>query len=298
MIDPIKGQETIERARSFIYNSARLLDRMRFAYHFENGSRENVIRALGLYQNEDGGFGQALEPDMRCPDSQPVASEMAITLIKEIDAWDSELVPPLLAYLQKLTLPGGGLPRATTAVNRYGHAPWWATEADGIPALNPTGKIVGMLLGSPLRERLWDQDWFQAHQAFLWQALESSRPNDYHDGEQWMVFLAHAPDTARAAELYPVLDDWLSTPGVIERNPHAEGYVHKVLDYAPTPASYAYRFVTQDEVELHLDELQRRQQSDGGWPIAWPAVSTASEQEWRGYVTVNHLLTLQAYGRL
>lgn len=298
MSDLLKGQETLNRARSFIYNSARLLDRMRFAYHFENGSRQDVIRGLRPYQNEDGGFGQALEPDMRCPDSQPVTTEMAISLLQEVDGWDSELVPALLAYLKKLTLPGGGLPLATTAVKRYAHAPWWATEADGIPALNPTGKIVGMLLGSPLRERLWDQDWFQAHLDFLWQTLENSRPGDFHDGEQWDVFLAHAPDSARAAKLYAVLDEWLSSPGVIERNPHADGYVQKVLDYAPTPASYAHRFVTKDEVELHLDELQLQQQPDGGWPISWPAVSTASEQEWRGYLTVNRLLTLRAYGRL
>lgn len=298
MSDSVEGQETLKRARSFIFNSARLLDRMRFAYHFEHGSREDVIRALEPYQNRDGGFGQALEPDMRCPDSQPVTTEMAISLLKEVGGWDSKLVPALLAYLEKLTLPGGGFPRATTAVNHYGHAPWWATEEDDIPSLNPTGKIVGLLLSSPLRQQLCDQDWIQAHLAFLWQMLEGSRPGDYHDGEQWLVFLANAPDSERAASLYPVLDEWLSSPGVIERDPHAVGYVQKVLDYAPTPESYAYRFVTKDEAELHLDELQKQQQADGGWLISWPAVSAASEQEWRGYVTINHLLTLRAYGRL
>lgn len=298
MSDLMKGQEKLERARSFIYSSARLLDRMRFAYHFENGSREDVIRALGSYQNEDGGFGHALEPDMRCPDSQPMTTEMAISLLQEVDGWDSELVPAMLAYLKKMTLPGGGLPRVTTAVNRYAHAPWWATEADGIPALNPTGKIAGMLLGSPLQQQLRNQEWFQSNLTYLWKTLEREIPSDYHDGEQWIVFLGNAPDRARAADLYPKLDEWLSSPDVIERNPHAEGYVHKVLDYAPNPASYAYRFVTKDEVELHLDELQKQQQADGGWPISWPAVSIAAEQDWRGYVTINYLLTLRAYGRL
>ncbi|AZK48019.1 hypothetical protein [Paenibacillus lentus] len=298
MKDLVKGQETLGRAKNFIYNSARLLDRMRFAYHFENGSREDVIRALGAYQNEDGGFGQALEPDMRCPDSQPVTTEMAISLLEEVGGWESELVPALLTYLEKMTLPGGGLPRVTTAVNHYGHAPWWITDEDGIPALNPTGKIVGMLLASPLRERLRGEEWFQSNIAFLWQTLESSSPNDFHDGEQWIGFLGNAPDRARAAELYPKVDEWLSSPGVIERNPHAEGYVQKVLDYAPTPVSYAYRFVTRDEVELHLDELQKQQEADGGWPIFWPAVSIAAEQEWRGCLTISYLLKLRAYGRL
>lgn len=298
MSNRLNGSETIDRARSFIYNSARLLDRMRFAYHFEHGSKQKVIQALKPYQNEDGGFGHALEPDMRCPDSQPVTTEMALSLIDEMDGWDSELLPLLLSYLQELTLPGGGLPRATTAVNHYGHAPWWETQRDGIPSLNPTGKIIGLLLKSPFRKPLLKKEWFQTNISFIWSSLEKGPPGDYHDGEQWSVFLANAPDADRAARYYGVLDEWLGSPGVIERDPLAEGYVQKVLDYAPTPASYAHRFVTTDEVNLHLEELQRQQQPDGGWPISWPAVSTAAEQEWRGYVTINHLLTLRAYGRL
>ena len=57
-----------DRAEKFIYNNARLLERQLFAYHFKGGSREQVLTALRAYQNEDGGFGHALEPDIRCPD--------------------------------------------------------------------------------------------------------------------------------------------------------------------------------------------------------------------------------------
>jgi hypothetical protein len=35
-----------------------------------------------------------------------------------------------------------------------------------------------------------------------------------------------------------------------------------------------------------------------GWPINWTAVSPACELEWRGWMTVQRLKTLKAYGRL
>ena len=51
-------------------------------------------------------------------------------------------------------------------------------------------------------------------------------------------------------------------------------------------------------VGTHLDALIGKQQEDGGWPIAWPAVSPACELEYRGVVTLKALKTLRAYGRL
>ena len=51
----------INKAKEFIYKNARPLDCARWQYLFENGSRENVLNFLAAYQNEDGGFGHALE---------------------------------------------------------------------------------------------------------------------------------------------------------------------------------------------------------------------------------------------
>lgn len=53
-----------ERARAFLYRSARPLDIARFQCHFKNGGKGAVLAALAADQNEDGGFGHALEPDL------------------------------------------------------------------------------------------------------------------------------------------------------------------------------------------------------------------------------------------
>ena len=59
----------IEKAREFIYRNARPLDYARWRYLFEDGKREDVLRILAAYQNEDGGFGHGLEADCLNPDS-------------------------------------------------------------------------------------------------------------------------------------------------------------------------------------------------------------------------------------
>ncbi|MNO33898.1 hypothetical protein D3C76_239220 [compost metagenome] len=297
------AENVLERAREFIYSSARLIDRMRFSYLFENGSKNNVLDALRAYQNRDGGFGNALEPDMRCPDSQPVSTEMGLSILGEVNAYDSDVFNGVIKYLESITLEGGGLPRATTHVNAYPHAPWWTTENDDVPSINPTGSIVGMLLAQKTRTDFVEEPWFRSHISFLWNRLQAKAPEDFHDAMQWISFLEQVDkvdveNIARAEQYRALLDSWLSGPQGIEKDEAAEGYVHKVLDYAPAPDSYASRLVNEEEVSRHLDWLISGQQGDGGWAITFPAISLASEQEWRGWMTVDRLKILKAYGVL
>jgi len=63
------SREAFDRARQFLKTQARPLDRAMFEYRFEGASAESVIAELARFQNDDGGFGRALEPDLRTPDS-------------------------------------------------------------------------------------------------------------------------------------------------------------------------------------------------------------------------------------
>lgn len=75
--------KTYKKARQFVYQNARPLDFARWKYHFEGGSREAVLDILSAYQNSDGGFGHALEPDFWNPDSTPTATWMATNILRE-----------------------------------------------------------------------------------------------------------------------------------------------------------------------------------------------------------------------
>ena len=61
-------------AENFIWSAARLVDRHRYSMLFADGSGGRVVESLRGYRNPDGGFGHALEPDLRCPASQPRAA--------------------------------------------------------------------------------------------------------------------------------------------------------------------------------------------------------------------------------
>ena len=61
------SETSFQKARSFIFEHGRILDQRLFEFHFEGRSNEAVLLALKKYQNKDGGFGKALEPDLRSP---------------------------------------------------------------------------------------------------------------------------------------------------------------------------------------------------------------------------------------
>jgi hypothetical protein len=61
-------------ARQFIFANARLLDRYRAAVLLDGAPADAVVQALRAYRNPDGGFGHALEPDVRTPHSETTAA--------------------------------------------------------------------------------------------------------------------------------------------------------------------------------------------------------------------------------
>jgi hypothetical protein len=71
------------KAETFIWENGRLLERRLFDYFFRGGSKESVLSAIKAYQNEDGGFGHALEPDLRTPESQPLYVEFGLRTLYE-----------------------------------------------------------------------------------------------------------------------------------------------------------------------------------------------------------------------
>ncbi|MBQ7138495.1 MAG: hypothetical protein IJO39_05845, partial [Clostridia bacterium] len=91
---------TYEKARAFMYRCARPLELALWQYHFEGGSAENVLRALSFYQNEDGGFGHALEADNWNPNSSPLTTQTATEILYAVNApADHPVVQNVLRYL-------------------------------------------------------------------------------------------------------------------------------------------------------------------------------------------------------
>lgn len=283
----------LQRATDFIWHNARLLDRRRFACLFLDGDHGPVLTALRAYQNADGGFGNALEPDIRTPLSQPVPVEFALRLLDECGALDDAIAGSVCDYLTSISTGEGGVPLLMPSATEYPRAPWWQPE-EGLPAsLNPTAAIAGLLHKQGMRH-----PWLEQATAFCWREIEGRPIDRPHTMLCVLTFLEHVPDRPRADAAVELAGKALLAGGMVAIDPQAEGYVQSPLDYAPEPASLARRLFDGATIDIHLDALAARQQPDGGWPLSWEPLSAAVASEWRGHMTIQALKTLRAYGRL
>jgi hypothetical protein len=278
-----------------MWSNARLLDRRLFQSLFEGGAREDVVTALRAYQNADGGFGNALEPDVRAPGSQPVPVEMAFRALDAVDGFGvaREMVERACAYLAAITTPEGGVPPTLPAIRAYPHAPWWEVSDSPPASLNPTAALAGLLYKQGVQHA-----WLDAATQYCWEAIAASDTTEFHDLMPVLTFLEYVPDRERAERELERVAERIRRPGVVIYETDAEGYVKGPLDWAPRPTSFCRRLFTDEIIATHLAALIARQQPDGAWPISWPPVSPACEIEWRGWLTVEALLTLRAYGAL
>ncbi len=281
----------LDSAWTFLLNNGRLLERRLFANHFHGGSREVVIAALRPYQNDDGGFGNALEPDKRTSTSQPIDQEIALRVMDDVGV-DELMVRRMCDWLMTVRTDEGGVPFTLSIVKDAPHAPWWGTDDPHPPAnINPTASIAGLL-----HKHGTSHAWLNRATEYCWHVIETSDIEEPHALVAALTFLQHVPDRVRADTAFGRVG--ASLLKIVSLDPNVQGYVHRPLEFAPRPDSLARKLFGDEVIAANLDFLQAQQQADGGWPIAWPTVSAANEYEYRGVVTLGALKTLQAWGRV
>lgn len=291
-------------ADRFLLNQARLLERRLFATCFLGQPSELVVRALLGYQNPDGGFGHALEPDTRCPASLPVYTEVAFQALATAGAASpaalgggaADMVLRACDFLADASAKadaGGGVPLAFDVIESFPRAAHW-TEWTYVPGLNPTAGLVGLLYQLGV-----EHPWREEGAAYCWRQLESDGlPDDAHGLSELLVFLEHVPDQERAARHAAAIAAHLPGVAMLNLDPDERGYGLTPLDLAPEARSRWRSLFPSELVDAHLDRLVRSQLDDGGWPISWEPPSEAAGCEWRGMVTLKALRILTSYGRI
>lgn len=281
--------DVLDTAERYLQLHGRLIDRLRFEALFRGGARERVLDVLRSYQNPDGGFGNALEPDLRGAGSQPEPVEVAFWILDELDAFDSPMVPAACDYLAGVSAPDGGVPFVLPSVRDTPHAPWWETPDEPPGSLVPTASIAGLLHKHGITH-----PWLATATDFCWSRIAAITETTPYEARAVVTFLELVSDRPRAeAEFARLREAILAT---VSLDPATSGDAHFPLDFAPEPARLP--LFTQDVLDTHLDALLAAQSGDGGWNGNWLMWTPLVAHEWGGYVTVLRLRTLRAYGRL
>ncbi|MCJ0869265.1 hypothetical protein [Streptomyces sp. AP-93] len=294
----------LARAEQFIWLTARVLEQRRFAFHFLGGDADPVDAALGAYLGGDGGYGHALDPDLRGPLSHPLHTAHALRVLDGLGRCAGQRIERLCTHLIRVSTPDGALPATAPASGGYPAAPYLPLHDDPPGDLLATGPVVGILH----RNRVWHAWLFRATD-FCWDRVENLRHWNPYEIQSAVAFLDGVPDRARASAaadrlgrlvrerrlvvLDPARQD--AYPPVPGRVPDEHLYPY---DFARRPESLARGWFTDAELYGSLRFLAGRQQPDGGWPVHGGAWAPGSSLERRPIATLEALLTLRAYGRL
>jgi hypothetical protein len=280
----------VAAAERFVLANARLIDARRLDCLAHGAPAGPVLDALRAYQNPDGGFGHALEPDVRAPHSEPVSALHALDILAEVNAADDAMVGAAARWVAGVADPDGGVPFVLPAALDYPRAPWMEPGPDGS---HLTFAIAAKLweLGCAIPWRQQATDW-------CWARLDGPDGLDGYWVKFGLDFLDHVPDEARAQaaieRIRPALraDGSLPVPGGLE-DEHLTP-----LGLSGRPGRRGRALFTDGQIEVGLDELEAGQQADGGWTFDFLAWSPGQSAEWRGIVTLGALATLDAHGRI
>jgi hypothetical protein len=280
----------VSSAEQFMFATARLLDRHRLAVLLHGAPAAPVLAALRAYRNADGGFGHALEPDVRCPDSETTAALHALEVLSEIAALDDPMVADIARWVATVADPDGGVPFVLPTAAAHPRAPWMV-PSDGGSHL--TFAIAGMLWRAGFRE-----PWREQATDWCWARLEHPDELSAFSVKFALDFLDAVPDHSRAIAAIERLRSRIGPDGTLPVAGGTEDERLTPLTLSQRPDGRSRALFSDDQIEADLDRLEQEQQDDGGWMFDWLAWSPGQSVEWRGAVTLRALAALAAHGRI
>ncbi|WP_367124873.1 hypothetical protein [Streptomyces phytohabitans] len=292
-------------AAAFLTTHARLLDRRRLELLLGRCKPDSVVAALDGYRNPDGGYGWALEPDLRARGSQPVAALHAFEPLAECGpAGPYPQAAALCDWLGTVTLPDGGVPFALPMAGQdlAGAAPFWAEADPAVSSLHMTAVVASAAHRVGRHDpAVRDHPWLARATEFCRRTIAALTEQPHAIEFRFVldlldaVYETHdwaAPELARLAAWLPYDTGTLAVAG------GADGEAMRPLDFAPLPDRPVRGLIAPGAIEADLDRLARGQLDDGGWAVDFVTRSPAAALEWRGYATVGAVHVLRANGRV
>ena len=299
-------------ARDFLMRSSRPLEYARFRCAFERAAPHEAIEELLAFRCDDGGFGYALEPDLRTPESSALAVAGALQIVREISdvsrTPSSDLLPEptradLLSWLERTfdvsTETWAIIPPFDAGIP---HAPWW--NPDGVAerfdfyVLNPTAELAGFYTD------LAPADWVSQLFVTIRDRLAERDEIDMHELLS-VKRLAETGSMPEALRLELIAEIRRLLPGCVVTDPDRWGeYCLRPVDVADSSDSPFLADIGSQVVAANLDRVIDEQSGDGSWQPVWswddafPDEWATARQEWAGVLTLSRLRLLSQFGRV
>lgn len=310
-------QKAYREVCTWMHRNARELELALWKFHFEDGSREAVIQALSYYQNEDGGFGNTVEPDSWNPESVPYNAMIAVSILKGIGLLDHEgaahpMVQGILCFLESgVHSDGEGWHFSVPSNDSYPHAPWWtySEEVNRVQDLGITASLCAFVLGYADRESALYKKAVGYTESILKKAADME---DFGEmGAGGVCALLGEIMRSGLQESF-ACDGLMEKMAVtvnqsIERNPEKWGeYTPRPSEFIPSPGSPFYQG-NEEIIERELDYLVETRNPGGVWNITWSWFDlgekyakefAVSENWWMGVKAIEKMLFLRNFGRI
>lgn len=305
--------QAYKEIRTWIYRNARPLDLALWQCHYEDGSREAVIERLKEYQNEDGGFGHALEPDCWNPESSPYETMIAIGILRSINWVDmgDPVLQGIFRFLEHTPYCSEegwyfGIP----SNDKVPRAPWWtySEETNAVQCMGITAAICAFIL------RYGDQESGLFTKAADYTGKILARVKETEDfgemGAGGLFMLAQDIEATGLSARFDCAVIMENLKGLVDRS--IERDTEKWSFYTPRPSEFIFSpespFYPGNEeiVEKELDYLVDTRNPGGVWNITWTWFDlgeqyakefAVSENWWMAHKAMEKLRFLKCFGR-
>jgi hypothetical protein len=306
--------EDFREIKLWMYRNARQIELSLWQYYFENGSKDAVLSALSFYQNDDGGFGHALEADSWNPNSSPYTTLRAINILEGINFTDK--LHPMMQGIFKFLESGAycsenGWYFNIPSNNDFAHAPWWTynMEANAVEGIGVTAEIVGFIF----RYANEDSEIFQKALTFSDIIINKLRTFE-HYGEMGIRGYSRLLDIIEQSKLTWRFDcNFLKQKLTklahesIERDPAKWArYSVRPSKYIISPESMFYKD-NEDIVSIELDYIIETRPKQGVWGITWSWFENndkyarefaISENWWKASLAIENVNLLKNFKRI
>lgn len=242
------------------------------------GTPDEVMDALNRYQNDDGGFGHGLEPDISAPQSNPFAARIALQVIAATGIPTDALLVRGLADWLETTQGDNGCWRWAAGVLDHPIAPWFAGWT--FPSLNPALDLAGWLARLGLGSTT-------LHDRCRALYVHLADVNEIATGEHYTVlpYAESVPWITDLPDRDPALTALAERLGQDLRDGADPHHTAELLGPADGPIA---RRIPADLLATVVPAILAAQQPDGHWDTPYDAI-------WTPYQTVTSMAILTNY---